>query len=148
MNATHFNHIRQDYSGPAAKEDVAEIIRHHRIQASPGHRAAAKYVLAELQKAGLQAEIERYPANYQTKFGVADSFQEWDCTSATLHLIEPVDQARKLCDYREMKLSIIQRSASFDGDVELVVLDGGTKPEDYAGLDVAGKMAVKHTNLL
>jgi hypothetical protein len=60
--------IQQTFSGTAAKEDVAAIIRHHRIQASPGYRAAARYVLAELRHAGLEATIESYPASYQTSF--------------------------------------------------------------------------------
>ena len=60
--------IRQSYSGQVAKDDIAAISRHHRIQASPGYRAAAEYVLDELERAGLQATIEIYPADYQTKF--------------------------------------------------------------------------------
>ncbi|UCG23040.1 MAG: hypothetical protein JSW55_12840, partial [Chloroflexota bacterium] len=59
--------IVEAFSGEAAKADVAEIIRHHRIQASPGYREAAQYVLNELERAGLKASIESYPANPQTR---------------------------------------------------------------------------------
>lgn len=134
--------IRQAYSGVAAKEDVAAVIRHHRIQASPGYRAAAYYVLGELQKAGLTAEIESYPANYQTKFWQTTSFQEWEATQGTLQVVAPVAQARPLADYREMKLSLIQRSAPFVGEVEVVLLEDGLQVADYAGLDVAGKVVL------
>jgi hypothetical protein len=51
-----FTTVRKTVSGQAAFEDVASIIRHHRIQASPGYRAAAQYVLAELHKAGIAAK--------------------------------------------------------------------------------------------
>ena len=105
--------IVEDFSGEAAKADVAEIIRHHRIQASPGYRDAAQYVLGELERAGLEASIETYPANIQTSFWTARSFQEWQAKEATLHLVEPAGEARKLADYREMKLSLIQRSIAF-----------------------------------
>ncbi len=142
MIKKRFSIIRSAYSGAAAKEDVAAIIRHHRIQASPGHRAAAHYVLAELQKAGLDAHIETYPANYQTKFWESRSFQEWEATSAALHLIEPEGQARKLADFREEKISLIQRSIPFQGEAEVVLLEDGMEVADYEEVDVAGKIVL------
>lgn len=135
-----FATIRRTYSGTAAKEDVAAIIRHHRIQASPGYRAAARYVLTELQKAGLDATIETYPANNQTKFWNARSFQEWDASRATLRLIEP--EARKLADYREEKIALIQRSIPFQGEAEVILVEDGLEAADYEGLDVAGKIVL------
>ena len=91
--------IRQAISGQRARDDVAAIIRHHRIQASPGYRDAANYVLSQLQAAGLHAKIETYPANHQARYWTSSSFQEWDCTKATLDLVEPADEAAKLADY-------------------------------------------------
>ena len=134
--------IVETFSGEAAKADVAEIIRHHRIQASPGYREAAQYVLDQLKRAGLEASIEAYPANAQTRFWTARSFKEWEAKEATLHLVEPADEARKLADYREMKLSLIQRSLAFSGEVEVVVLEDGLLAADYEGLDVSGKMVL------
>ncbi len=142
MIKTNFSIIRKEYSGTAAKEDVAAISRHHRIQASPGYRAAARYVLAELQKAGLDAAIETYPANYETKFWNARSFQEWSATRATLHLIAPEKEACKLADYREEKIALIQRSISFQGEAEVVLLENGLETADYANLDIAGKIVL------
>jgi aminopeptidase YwaD len=137
-----FEAIRQAYSGQAAKEDVAAIIRHHRIQASPGYRAAADYVLAELLAAGLEARIERFPADYQTRFWTLPSFEEWEATEATLHLIEPAEEARKLADYRELKISLIQRGAPFEGEAEVVLLEDGLKKADYQGREVEGKIVL------
>jgi aminopeptidase YwaD len=139
--------IQQAYSGRAAKEDVAAVIRHHRIQASPGYRAAAKYVLEELQLAGLEAEIETYPADFRTQFWTAGSFQEWDASTGTLHLIQPDDEARKLCDYREQKLSLIQRSISFSGEVEIVALEDGSREVEYEGRDVKGKLVLTNADI-
>ncbi len=134
--------IRRAYSGQRAREDVAAISRHHRIQASPGYRAAANYILDECLKADLQAQIETYPANYQTKFWTSDSFQEWSCARATLHLTKPADHARKLADYQESKLSLIQRSAPFQGEAEVVLLEDGLAEEEYEELDLAGKIVL------
>jgi len=142
MIKTNFSIIRKEYSGTAAKEDVAAISRCHRIQASPGYRAAARHLLAELQKAGLDAAIETYPANYETKFWNARSFQEWEATQATLHIIEPEPEARKLADFREEKIALIQRSIPFQGEAEVLLLADGLEEADYAGLDVAGKIVL------
>ena len=137
-----FATIRKAYSGPAAKDDVAAIILHHRIQASPGYRAAAEYVLRGLKNAGLDAHIETFPANDKTKFWASPSFQEWDATAGTLHLVEPADQARKLTDSRELKISLIQRSIPFDGEAEVVLLEDGLEETEYEGLDLTGKIVL------
>ena len=137
-----FATIRQAYSGAAAKDDVAAIAGHHRIQASPGYRAAAEYLRRELQNAGLDADIETFPAEHNTTFWTAASFQEWEATAATLRLIEPQDQACKLADYRELKISLIQRSASFEGEAEIVLLKDGLEEEEYEGLDLSGKIVL------
>ncbi|UCC65242.1 MAG: DUF4910 domain-containing protein [Anaerolineae bacterium] len=137
-----FKTIRQAFSGQVAKDDVAAIIRYHRIQASPGYREAAEYIWHELQKGGLEAYIETFPADLQTTFWTSASFQEWEASRATLHLIEPADQARKLADYRELKISLVQRSVSFDGEAEVVLLQDGLKEAEYEGLDLAGKIVL------
>ena len=137
-----FDIIRRTYSGRRAKDDVAAIVRHHRIQASPGYRDAANYVLGELQGASLEAHIEAFPADSQTTFWTASSFQEWEVAAATLHLVEPADQARKLADYSELKLSLIQRSIPFEGEAEVVLLEDGLEEEEYSGLDLAGKIVL------
>lgn len=137
-----FAAIRKAYSGQAAREDVAAIVRHHRIQASPGYRAAAQYVLRELQNFGLKAHIETFSADHRTRFWTSPSFQEWDAAGATLHLIEPADQARKLADYRELKICLIQRSLSFEGEAEVALLQDGLEEAEYDGLDLSDKIVL------
>jgi aminopeptidase YwaD len=139
--------LQEECSGIRAYQAVADISRHHRIQASPGFRQAAEYVHEQLVKAGIQARILRYPANTDTVFWGEPSFQEWDARSATLHLIDPPDQARKLADYQETPISLIQRSVAFDGTVEVIALNRGETPEEYEGLDVAGKIVLARGNL-
>jgi aminopeptidase YwaD len=134
--------IRKAYSGEVAKGDVGEIVRHHRIQASPGYRAAAEYVFEQLQRAGLDARLEFFPADSTTTFWTASSFQEWDAAGAILHLAEPSDQARKLADYREQKISLIQRSAPYDGTAEVVLLEDGLEESEYQGLQLTGKVVL------
>jgi aminopeptidase-like protein len=139
--------MREECSGRAAYQAVADISRYHRIQASPGFRRAAEYVYGRLIEAGVQAEILDYPADTETTFWGAHSFQEWDAQSATLHLVEPKVEARKLADFDEVPISLIQRSVAFDGEVEIVALDKGEEPEEYEGLDVAGKVVLVRGDL-
>ena len=134
--------IRREYSGPAAKEYVAHISRYHRIQASPGYRQAADFVAAELRRWGLDVTVHRYPARFEQSYWSAGMFQEWDCRAATLDIVAPHDQARRLADFREMPISVIQRSVAVDGEFAVVAVDGGSRREDYVGLDVTGKLVL------
>jgi len=134
--------VRDEYSGSAAKDYVAQLSRFHRIQASPGFRQAAEWCRGELERVGVHAGVLSFPADEATSWWSAKSFQEWDCTSATLHLIEPRDEAQKLCDYRDSRVSLVERSSAFDGEVEVVVLEDGEEAEEYEGIEVTGKVVL------
>jgi len=134
--------IRNNVSGQAAKEVVAAVSGFHRIQATPGYRDAANYVCQWLKTAGLEAEVEQYPASSGPRFWEWRSFQEWSCRSASLELVEPDARALVLADFRDSKLSLIQRSAPSNGEAEIVVVEGGTSESDYDGLDVKGKLVL------
>ncbi len=135
--------LRKEISGTAAKNHVAEITRYHRIQASPGFRAAAQHVAEALREAGLEVRVLSYPADGATAFWSMRTFLEWDCKAATLHLLgEDGQPTEKLADYRDEKISVIQRSAPADGDFEVVALEGGEERADYEGLDLEGKMVL------
>ena len=136
--------LQQAFSGEAAKRYVGEISRSHRIQASPGYREAAIWLAGMLQAAGLETTIERYPANEATRVWALPSFQEWDCRSATLDWLKE-DGDERLCDYRAVAVSVVQRSASVEGEFEVIDVGEG-KPADYEGLDVAGKLVLSRTS--
>ena len=139
--------IREIFSGPAAKGYVADITRYHRIQASPGYRQAAKYCHQRLTEWGVQAEIFSFPANERTRYWSRGMFQEWEATDATLHLIEPREKQRKLADYHGSKLSLIQRSAPFEGEAEVVLLEDGEEEAEYEGLGLAGRIVLTKGDL-
>lgn len=134
--------IREEFSGEAAKKYVSAISQFHRIQASPGYRRAAHYCLTELRDAGLDAEILIFPANEEAQFWSARSFQEWEARRATLHLISPEKEQRKLADFRDCPISLIQRSVTFEGEAEIVVLEDGEEESEYEGLDLRGKIVL------
>ena len=142
-----FEQIWQAYSGDAAWQAVADLSRFHRIQASPGYRQAAQLLHQRLIQDGLEAQILSYPADEQTTFWGRRSFQEWDCSGATLHLVAPEGEARLLADFRACPISLIQRSTPFEGQVEVVLLEDGQEQADYDGLDVAGKVVLSQGDL-
>jgi aminopeptidase YwaD len=131
--------IWQVYSGEAAWQTVSDLSRFHRIQATPGYRQAAHFVYQRLMREGLDAELLSYAATEDASFWAWPSFQEWDCTSASLHLVEPREEAGLLADYRSCPISLIQRSASFEGKAEVVVLNDGQEAADYEGRPHPGK---------
>ncbi len=133
--------IKGELSGSRAFHHVEEVIRHHRIQASPGFRDAAQYCLSALAKAGIEGEILSYPSNGSTAYWSQLMWQEWDCEMAELTLIEP--EQKNLASFDECKISVIQRSVSTPpGGVtaELVLLDRGDEGSAYADIDLAGKI--------
>jgi hypothetical protein len=134
--------LSDELSGERAKDYVADIIRFHRIQASPGFRKAANHCAAEFRRMGLETNVLKFPAHSGKKYWTFRMFEEWDAKEGWLEIISPKNSSRKIADYSEVKLSLIQRSGSFDGDAEVVLLEHGTEPEDYEDLDVEGKFVL------
>lgn len=134
--------IGREVSGEAAHALVARICQWHRIQASPMFREAAQWVYATLGGYGLEATLESFPVAEGRRAWAEPLFHEWSCAEGRLDLILPDGSAQRLADYRAVPLSLMPRSASADGEYELVVLDGGDRAEDYAGLDVRGKLVL------
>lgn len=145
MSYAYTDLIRRTYRGEAAHRHVSAISQHHRIQASPGFRAAAQYVAGQLEAAGLQVTTCRYPADGVARFWTRPSFLEWACDSATLHLLDDgAEPVELLCDFAAVPISVIQRSIPVRGEFEVIALGGkgGKEPGDYEGLDVAGKLVL------
>jgi len=143
------NQLLKSVSGVAAKQLVADISRFHRIQASPEYRHAAEMVYETMLAWGLDAQLLSYPANESTQFWGSRMFQEWNGVAGTLRLVAPGDQARILADYRDVRLSLIPRSAPFEGEVEVALpRNSGEEPEDYEGLDIGGKVVIANGQLM
>jgi len=139
--------VQREFSGQAAKDQVAIISQYHRIQASPGYRDAAAHCQCYLTARGISAVIHSFPATDATRYWSSNLFREWDASEAVLHLIKEDGTEEKLADYRDTKISLIQRSMPFDGEAEVVVLEDGEEEADYDGLDVAGKIVLTRGDL-
>ena len=134
--------IRENFSGLVALRHIGRIGQFHRIQASPGFRQAARYCLEILTETGVEAKIHSFPATEDAMFWSSPGFQEWDASEAVCYLVAPEEHRTKLADFRENPISLIQRSAPFDGEVPVILVEDGEELEDYRGLDVAGKVVL------
>ena len=134
--------IRKHVSGHLARNYVAEIARYHRIQATPGFREAAEYCRERFEEFGIRAEVLGFPAREGTLYWGWPMFQEWEASEGVLHLIDPPEAKKKLADYNEARLSLFQRSAPFQGEAEVVLLEDGEEWAEYEGLDLKGKVVL------
>lgn len=133
--------IKDEVRGERILTDIRKITTFHRIQASPGYRAAAHEVLNMLQKEGIDSRILSYPFDEKTWYLSHKSFLEWDCQDAWLELESPVK--KRLTDFQSCSISIIQKSQPIDcskESIEIVLLDQGSNEEAYEGLDLEGKL--------
>lgn len=142
--------LEKEVSGQIAFNFVTEISRYHRIQASPGIRAAVQWGVESLKSYGLNAEAHSYLADGVSYCWSDHLFKEWSCEDAELRLTEPVDEAQPLALWSETKLSLIERchpTPKEGVEAELVVLDKGEEVSDYKGVDVKGKIVITSGNV-
>jgi hypothetical protein len=124
-------------SGARALETVRGLTRFHRVQASPGLDEAAEWVAAELERAGLEVELERAPADGRTRWLGELMPQGWHCARASADLFDG-DHRERLCDIDSEPLSLVLRSDSVRGRYRLVSVGEGIEDADYARRDVRG----------
>lgn len=142
--------LAETYSGERAKRHVEELARFHRIQASPGLRAAADYCYDHFKSLGLNADILRFAGDGVTRYWSTLMPQEWDCTQAHLRLVAPADKAGLLADFAEHKIAVIQRSIATPPEgieADVIALDNGNEDKDYSGLEVSGKIVLTKGDL-
>jgi len=133
--------IKQAVNPQRAFESVLEISQFHRIQASPGYRAAATWVANRLQEDGFEVKVHSYPANPRQWYFQSKMFQEWDCQGGKLSLVTP--EKKLLADYSLNPLSICPKSYGMDfreHPVNIVLMDKGPDPEAYPGLKAEGAL--------
>ncbi|MEW6506053.1 MAG: DUF4910 domain-containing protein, partial [Chloroflexota bacterium] len=99
----------------------------------------------ELQKIGYEdAIIEQFPADGKTRYWTHTSPLGWTVKSAQLRLIEP-EPEKLLCTYEDCPqcLHTFSNATPPEGiTAELVDIGAGTKPKDYEGKDVKGKLVL------
>ena len=133
--------IVEELSGTIAKDYVSEIIRLHRIQASPGFHDAIYYVKEVVdQFPGIRTEVEVYPADGKTKTWQWTAPMGWRVANGELHLVSP--QQELLTRFDETPVSVVAHSQSADIVAPVVYVEDGTFEKDYRRIDVKGKIVL------
>ena len=138
--------IHAEIDGVATLETVRELGRFHRVQGSPGFAAAAEHMRQKAAAAGLSgAAIERLPADGKTKYAHFRSYYGWTPVSALLEEVSPT--RHRIAAFPDLPVALADYSQSAEITAPLVDAGAGTKPADYEGRDVRGKLVLADGDL-
>lgn len=133
--------VLNELSGELAKEFVIDITRFDRVQASEGLYQACEMIKDRLAGYGItDAVIERFPSNGEVKYWTWTPPMGWRIRSAELWMVNP--RRMKLADYAEMPTTVVRGSQSGEVTAELVGVANGTRDDDYAQVEVRGKIVL------
>ncbi len=136
--------VKEELSGEAAKDYVAQITRFHRVQASTMFYEAAKYVKDALSNAGFSdAQIERFPSDGATKYWTWTTPVGWEVKNAELHMTKPKEKL--IVRYKDTPTCLHTYSKATQPEgvtAEVIDVGEGTRPEHYEGKDVRGKFVL------
>jgi aminopeptidase YwaD len=128
-------------SGARALNHIRHLSLFHRWFVSDGYGEAARYVLAQAKKMGLDdAAVETFPSDGKIYYSTNRSLPQWKVRSAELSLVSPVK--KHLVSWEENPIVLASNSRSADITAELVDVGEGTAPSDYEGKDVRGKLVL------
>jgi len=162
--------LASELDGNRAKRDIEVFSLQHRMRASRGIATVTQHIFEELKRADYEnAEILRFPADGKTMFGTQKSRLAWDAYFAELWDLEQVSESsgdvsaetranagvsdaanttatwvrrERLASWKAMPLSLAQDSDSGQVTTDLVDVGTGTKPAEYEGKDVRGKLVL------
>ncbi len=133
--------IIDELSGTIAKQYISEIIRYHRIQASPGFHDAIYYVKEVLdQFPGITTKIETFPADGKTRTWQWTAPLGWRIADGELRLIRPKKEL--LARFSEVPVSVVAHSQTADVTAPVIYIEDGTREKDYRRVDVKGKIVL------
>jgi hypothetical protein len=132
-------------SGELAMNELVRIHAIDRWFTFPKFYESAQSSARRMEEFGLAgAKVEEFPADGKTFFGHWQMPYAWDAEDATLAVVKPDRLAgRVLAQYRAVPCSLTMWSGSTPpGGIttEVVVVEDGSRPEHYRGIDVKGKI--------
>lgn len=128
--------LQRRVDGAYALEAVRELGHHHRVQGSPGFRAAAEWVASQI--AG--ATVEQLPADGTTMYAHFRSYLGWTPVSGRLDELAPVP--RVLADFSASPVGLADYSQDADVTAELVDVGAGDTAAAYARVEVRGRIVL------
>ncbi|MBM4078819.1 MAG: hypothetical protein FJ278_03900, partial [Planctomycetes bacterium] len=105
--------IAREFSGKRAWRDVSQLWQFRNTVTTPGLREACRYCVERFKENEVAARLDSYPADGRTRYGFSGPLPlEWEARSATLSIVKPKEEARRLTSYEEEALSLSCRSAA------------------------------------
>lgn len=148
----------EEFNPTIAKDIIRRLSMIHRPQFSSSYSDAVTEVEKFLKEYDIDYQIKKFPADRRTKFNNFPSSPLWVPKSGFLEIIDPdVSEIglksllpnKRLASFREVPLSIIQRSIptpSGSVECELVDIGRGYSDRDYEHIDVEGKVVLTSSN--
>jgi hypothetical protein len=124
--------LKNELSGDRAFGYVRRLTPYHRIMGSEAYVQAAEMLAGLAREFGLE--------NVRVVRQKFDDGLSWNPRSARLFLTEPEEE--KICDFAEVPVSLAVFSRSARAEAELVDAGRAASAEDFAGIDVAGKIVL------
>jgi aminopeptidase YwaD len=134
--------IKSEISGQMALRNVTNISQFHRIPGYKGQCDAAKSCEEILRKNNVDAKAAEYPADGKTMFWSFQTPEGWECSKGELWITYPESEKGCIANFKEMEMSLLQRSGCTpEGGVEaeLVVVNNPEEETLYQNLEVKGK---------
>jgi len=140
------NQLVAEFSGKRTLNDIRKLWQFRVTVFGPALRASAQYCAQRMREVGVRnVKIEAYNADDETLYGTHRLRLEWQPRSASLSIVSPKEHARLITTFADEPLSLASYSHGTRRggvDAEVVIVEDGTKPEDYEGLDVKGKIVM------
>jgi len=133
--------IQKRVDGAYVLGAVRALGRYHRVQGSPGFRAATEWLVGELTGAGLAgAAVEHLPADGKTSYAHFKSYLGWNPAEGRLEELSP--ERGILADFAKDPVALADYSQDADVTAELVDVGAGADAAAYQGKDVRGKLVL------
>ena len=140
-----FETISAEISGQNAYELTDKITQYYRSPGSGGYHAATNMARNRLMEAGLWVEETHYPLDGKTVVLDRTMPMAWEPYDARVRLISPVQAEIVNFDKAASCLAWWSCPTPQGGlEAELVDVGTGEREEDYAGQELAGKIAFVH----
>ncbi|HEY6174121.1 MAG TPA: DUF4910 domain-containing protein, partial [Kofleriaceae bacterium] len=132
--------IQKHVDGGYALDAVRALGKFHRVQGSPGFKAAADWVAGELGAAGVEVRIEHSEADGKTSYAHFKSYLGWNANEGRLDEIAPT--RRVIGDFARERVALADYSQDADVTAELVDVGAGADAAAYQGKDVRGRIVL------
>src|ERR1051325_1848348 len=132
--------IQKHVDGGYALDAVRALGKFHRVQGSPGFKAAADWVAGELGAAGVEVRIEHSEADGKTSYAHFKSYLGWNANEGRLDEIAPT--RRVIGDFARERVALADYSQDADVTAELVDVGAGADAAVYQGKDVRGRIVL------